>query len=155
MNEKISGALRDPIGFVKDFLSGASHELVRYLLVTIVNVFNHQLVLWIARNQWGWPSAWANIFAATLAAIPAYILSRYWVWEVKGRNSFKTQILPFWLVTFFGMGISTAAVVIGELISDNKIWIQLASLGGYFVAWVIKFVLLNKVFTQPTEPIEK
>lgn len=118
----------------------------RYVLVSVVNVVNHQLILQLALQMWSWSGGWANAFAASVAAIPAYFMSRYWVWEVRGRSSLRGEVLPFWAIALVGLVVSSLTAEAADRLFDNRLMISAGSLLGYFVVWVAKFLLLDLLF---------
>lgn len=118
----------------------------RYVLVSVVNVVNHQLILQLALQMWSWSGGWANAFAASVAAIPAYFMSRYWVWEVRGRSSLRGEVLPFWAIALVGLVVSSLMAEAADRLFDNRLMISAGSLLGYFVVWVAKFLLLDLLF---------
>ncbi len=120
------------------------------MLVSVLNVVNHQLLLWIANSVWGWSGGWANAFAALVAAVPAYWLSRHWVWEVeRGRpHSWRTEILPFWALSLVGLAVSSVMAEVADRYAGSGIWVNMASLVGYFVVWVAKYLLLDLIFAD-------
>lgn len=118
----------------------------RYVLVSAVNVVNHQLILQLALQLWSWSGGWANAFAASVAAIPAYFMSRYWVWEVRGRSSMRGEVLPFWAIALVGLVVSSLTAEAADRLFDNRLMISAGSLFGYFVVWVAKFLLLDMLF---------
>jgi len=130
----------------------ADRVALRFLLISFINVFNHQLFLFIGQSVFDVKPWLANIFAACLAAIPAYFMSRYWVWQVTGKSSLKFEILPFWAVSLLGLIISTLSVRFAESLMQSWILFQAASFAGYLIAWVIKFILLGRVFKQNSKP---
>ena len=142
-----------------DFVSGSSGPAKRFMLISFINVANHQMVLFIARNIWGWQGWQANVLAASFAAVPAYFLSRYWVWEVDGKISLRSEVIPFWLISALGLVISSLFVKFAESLNENWVIAQAASLVGYLFIWVMKFVLLNRIFstlkTSDYEPIDR
>lgn len=125
----------------------------RYLITSVINVINHQLLLQMALRWWGWSGGMANAFAAMVAVIPAYLLSRYWVWEVSGPNSVKREIGPFWLIAIAGLVLSTAAAEAADRLFGSEWLVSVGSLAGYFVVWVVKFALLNVVFDPEDETV--
>lgn len=120
----------------------------RYVLVSAVNVANHQLVLQLALQLWSWSGGWANAFAASVAAIPAYFMSRYWVWEVRGRSSLRGEVLPFWAIALVGLIVSSLTAEAADRLFDDRLMISAGSLIGYFVVWVAKFLLLDLLFDR-------
>ncbi len=127
----------------------------RYLAVSMVNNVNHQGLLFLANSVWGWPGGWANLFAGFLASIPAYLLSRAWVWRVRGRkHDFRREILPFWGIALFGLVVSSVFAEIADRWFGAGLFVNLATLLAYFLVWLVKFVLLDRMFATPTkEPV--
>ena len=123
----------------------------RYIVVSLLNVVNHQVLLYLANSGWGWGGGRSNVFAAVLAAIPGYLLSRYWVWEVRGNNSFRTEILPFWTIALLGLLVSTGLAEAADRVFGAGLAVALASLFGYFVIWVLKFIVLDRLFHQSNQ----
>lgn len=118
----------------------------RYLLVSAFNFFGHQGLLFLANSIWGWPGGAANVFAACLMSVPAYLLSRAWVWEVDGRHDMRRQVLPFWAITLAGLVVSTLMAALADRAFGAGLAVNLASLVGYFIVWVAKFFLLDRLF---------
>lgn len=90
----------------------------------------------------------ANVFAAMITVIPAYLLSRYWVWQVDGTPSLRREIIPFWLIAIAGLVLSTVLAELADRRFEWPLLISAASLAGYFVVWVTKFLILNQMFKQ-------
>jgi putative flippase GtrA len=126
--------------------NGRSKVATRYIAVSLINTVNHQGLLYLANSIWEWTGGWANVFAAGLAAIPAYLLSRAWVWEVSGKHNWRTEVLPFWIIAFIGMGVSTLFAEVADRVVGAGIAVNLASLFGYFLVWVAKFFILDRLF---------
>lgn len=115
-------------------------------MVSVVNVANHQLLLQLALHFWGWSGGWANAFAASVAAVPAYFMSRYWVWEVRGRSSVRNEILPFWGIALLGLVVSSFTAEAADRLFANPLMVSVGSIAGYFVVWMAKFLLLGRLF---------
>lgn len=115
-------------------------------MVSAVNVLNHQLILQLALYLWSWSGGWANAFAASTAAVPAYFMSRYWVWQVRGRSSLRDEVLPFWAIALLGLVVSSFTAEAADRLFDQPLMISAGSLIGYFVVWLAKFVLLDRLF---------
>lgn len=144
-----------PLGPVSSLLSKIAERvgdalgvLLRYLGTSLVNVVNHQFLLQLAVRRWDWSGGWANVFAAVIAALPAYLMSRYWVWRVDGRPSLRTEVIPFWTIALLGLLASTATAAAADALFDRPIMISVGSMVGYFVVWVLKFVILDRLFDR-------
>jgi putative flippase GtrA len=131
---------------VADFALGRWVLALRYLGVSAVNVTNHQMVLLIANSGWGWSGGRANVLAAVVSAIPAYFMSRHWVWQVEGKHSLRAEIVPFWGLALLGLVVSSVLAEVADRLSDAWYVVAVASLTGYVIVWVIKFILLDRLF---------
>lgn len=130
-------------------LSGSlTTRMVRYLASSVLNVVIHFSVLQAALSAWDWPGEWANAVAAMVAAIPAFLISRYWVWEVDGRAELMGEVVPFWIIAIAGLVVSSAMAGAADRMFDNDAAILVASFIGYLIVWAAKFVLLNLVFAR-------
>jgi putative flippase GtrA len=127
----------------------------RYLVTSVINVINHQLLLQMALRWWGWSGGVANAFAAMIAVIPAYLLSRYWVWEISGAHSVTREIGPFWFIAILGLVLSTVAAEAADRLFGSDLLVSVGSLAGYFVVWVLKFAVLSFLFQKPEQELEQ
>lgn len=127
-------------------LAGRGRLAGRYVAVSVFNTVFSQSLLFLANSVWGWGGGWSNAFSAVLASIPAYLLSRAWVWEKSGSHSMRREVIPFWVITFVGLVASTAAAEVADRAFGAGLLVNLASLGAYFVVWVAKFILLDRLF---------
>ncbi len=93
---------------ILNFVDGRMGTGGRYIVVSGINLVNHQLLLRLANGVWGWPGGWANAFAATIALFPAYLLARAWVWSVSGAHSVRNEVAPFFVLAIVGMLVSSA-----------------------------------------------
>jgi putative flippase GtrA len=117
----------------------------KYAAVSVFNVLFGQSLLVLANKGFGWSFVPSNIFAVSISAFPAYVLSRRWVWQKRGQNHFWKEVVPFWGMAFLGLGFSTIAVRIAEEYSDATIVLNLANLFAFGVLWVIKFFVLDRL----------
>ena len=121
-------------------------KLLRFGAVSAFNVLFGQSLLLAAQTVFGWPAVGSNIFAVSVSAIPAYLLSRYWVWQKRGKNHFIGEVLPFWTLALLGFGLSTVAVWFVENQWDpHPLIINLTNLVAFGVVWVGKFFVLDRV----------
>jgi len=146
---------RPSLSFLSEASSKRGGLAARYGLVSVINVVNHQILLNLANSGWGWSGGRSNVFAAIVAAVPGYLLSRHWVWEVRGPHSLSEEILPFWSLAVVGLVLSTILAEGADRIFGSGIPVALASLVGYFVVWVAKFLLLDRLFNRSADRLEQ
>jgi putative flippase GtrA len=120
-------------------------KLLRYGGVSVFNVVFGQSLLFFFHSIVDWPGWIANVTAVMISAVPAYLLSRHWVWGQRGRHSFKAEVLPFWSMALLGLTLSTVAVAIVDDRYDGALPVQLASLGAFFLVWILKFFVLDRL----------
>jgi putative flippase GtrA len=128
-------------------------KAAKYLAVSVFNVLFGQGLLVLASAGFEWSHVQSNVFAVTISAFPAYVLSRRWIWQKKGNNHFLKEVLPFWGMAFLGLLLSTLFAYGAEQISESTIALQLANLSAFGVLWVAKFFVLDRILFAPGEPI--
>ena len=93
-----------------------------------------------------------NILATCITTAPAYYLNRNWTWGKSGKSHVWREIVPFWVISFLSLVLSTVAVGIAahnaDRVSHAKIvrslLVVMANLVTYGSIWVLKFMLFNK-----------
>ena len=130
-----------------------SAKLIRFGAVSAFNVVFGQSLLFAAQTVFGWSAVGSNIFAVSISAIPAYLLSRYWVWQKRGKNHFMREVVPFWSLAFLGFALSTVAVwYVEQRWNPHPLVINLTNLSAFGVVWVSKFFILDRVLFKHEEP---
>lgn len=116
---------------------------LKYSAVSVINVIVGQSLIVLFHNVLDVDATKSNVLAVCISAIPAYYLSRAWVWGKRGKSHLTKEILPFWGFALAGLLLSTLAVDWAAGISDNK-WIpNIANLSAFGVLWVVKFFMLD------------
>lgn len=138
---------------VRRFRAKHGVKLLRYAGVSAFNVIFGQSLLYGAQTILGWSAVPSNVFSVAVSAGPAYLLSRYWVWQKKDKNLFMREVVPFWSLAFLGFVLSTVAVWYVERQWDpHPLVINFTNLVAFGVVWVSKFFILDKVLFKQTEP---
>src|SRR5262245_23660961 len=101
---------------------------LKYMAVSVANVlFGGGLLL---AFQVEMTPVMANACAVAISSVPAYYMSRIWVWGKSGKSHFKKEVLPFWIFVAAGFVLSTLAISIADNHTTNKViilFVQLAS----------------------------
>ncbi|HEX6299100.1 MAG TPA: GtrA family protein [Acidimicrobiia bacterium] len=127
-------------------------KLIRFGAVSAFNVVFGQVVLFTAQVAMGLSPVPANVFSVSIGAVPAYILSRYWVWNKRGKNRIIREVIPFWTLTLLGFVLSTTAVWFVDTRWDpSPVLINLTSLVAFGVVWAAKFVVLDRMLFNAEE----
>jgi putative flippase GtrA len=133
-------------------------KLWRYSSVSVISTIltNSLLFLFYDVVSIG-PAMECNILATCITTAPAYYLNRNWTWGKSGKSHVWKEIVPFWVISFLSLVLSTVAVGIAahnaDRVSHAKIVRSLlvvtANLVTYGSIWVLKFVIFNKyLFTH-------
>ena len=122
----------------------------RYLAVSAFNLLFGQAMLAIFHAGLNFGMVAANLTSVAIGGLPAYLLSRYWVWEKTGKNHFWREVAPFWGLLLLGLGISTGLAAIAERLSDSTFALMAASITGFGIVWVGKYFILDRIlFRRP------
>ena len=107
--------------------------------------------------------AWvANVLATAVATVPSYHLNRRWTWGKTDASDLWREIMPFWLLSFAGLVLSTLAVALtdswlhGAHLGQplRTLVIVIAHLSGFGLLWVAQFVLLERVLFRRGSALE-
>jgi putative flippase GtrA len=100
--------------------------------------------------------ATANTMAVVISSVPAYYLSRAYVWGKRGRSELRREVLPFWIFVFVGLLLSTVGVGLvahffaapreASFFHPAKLAPNVAFLVAFGVLWVIRFFWMDKAF---------
>lgn len=132
--------------------TGQGAKLIRFGAVSAFNVVLGQILLLTSQVALDWPPVAANIFAVSVGAVPAYLLSRYWVWDKRGKNRFMREVIPFWTLALIGFAISTLAVwYVDTSWTVGPLAVNLTNLAAFGVVWVAKFAILDRVLFGSAE----
>lgn len=133
------------------FFDDHGARLMRYAGVSVISVVVGQSLLFVFYQLLGWDAVIANLVAAAVGAIPAYILNRYWVWEKSGQNQFWGEIVPFWAMALLGATLSTITVALVQTWSSYWLAINAASLFAFGIVWIAKYFVLDNVLFAASE----
>jgi putative flippase GtrA len=121
-------------------------KLVRFGAVSAFNVVFGQGLLFAAQTVLEWSAVVSNVLAVSIGALPAYLLSRYWVWQKRGKNHFIGEVVPFWSLALLGFVLSTVAIWFVERQWDpHPLVINMTNLVAFGAVWISKFMILDRV----------
>jgi putative flippase GtrA len=142
-----------PAAVLDRVTKGRGTLAVKYSMVSAVGVTITQAMLFFFVEVLGNDPTWSNVTAVSIAAVPVFMLNKRWVWLRDGKVSFRNEVLPFWAFTLAGLLLSTGFVSLAKGLSDSTLVVMAASLAGFGVLWVAKFLFLDQVmFKQDAEP---
>lgn len=126
-------------------------KLAKYAAVSLISVVISQATLYVMASVWDWDAVVANVAAVALGTPTSYVMNRAWVWSKHGKSSFWTEVVPFWVLTFAGLGLSSLIVwIFHELWPDQKILVNVGNIAGFGLLWLLKFFILERLLFKVT-----
>ncbi len=135
------------------FRSETGRKWLMFGTVSGIAILTSWLSFALAHNVFGWTIVAAQIFAVVMSTIPAFLLSRYWVWAKDGKVSFQREVLPFWVLSIIQFFISVGVIKLAESSinsafdarSTRTVVVLIINLVLYGVMWIGKFFILNNL----------
>ena len=124
-------------------------KLLRYCGVSVVNVITGLGTLFFCLEVLDIQPVLSNVIAWMVSTVPAYLLSRYWVWQQSGSNSVKAEIAPFWILALIGLAFSSFCIWIAGYFTENSFVLIGVNLCAYGVVWVAKYIVLDRIMWGP------
>ncbi len=132
--------------------AGLVPKLVRYGAVSIVATTTSLVVLGALVSTRAMAPGWANVVATAVGTVPSFELNRRWVWRLHGRSSIGGQVVPFCVLSFTGLALSTLTVSVMASFVDRHgvdgaartLLVQGANLAAFGSLWVIQFFVLDR-----------
>lgn len=144
-----SGALKERVQAVAE--RPMIRKFWKYAMTSVVGVTLGQSLIFLFASILDWPAGAANITAVAISTGPTYYISRHWVWQKRGKHSLGAEVIPFWVMTFLGLLLSTVIVVLLERqYPDTKILVNVGNIMGFGLLWVAKFFVLDRVLFKVT-----
>lgn len=131
----------------------------RCLSVSVVTTVISVSTLVLATAAFGVEAWIANVIATSLATVPSFHLNRRWTWGHTDASDPLREMLPFWIMAFMGLALSTVTVGIADswargmhLPSSLQLGAILAGhLSGFGLLWVAQFIVLDRyLFARPS-----
>jgi len=132
-----------------------SLKLIKYASVSVISTICSQVVLLLTFGVFRVMSEVpANVLANVVATFPSYSLNRKWVWGKGGQSHFWGEVVPFWALSFLGLGFSSLAVWgAGALARHHHLdhvvtsaLVNGANLVSFAILWIVKFIVYERLF---------
>lgn len=137
---------------VLDRVTGGRGALaLKYSMVSVIGVTITQILLVLLIGILDRPPVASNIVAVSVCAVPVFLLNKRWVWNHDGKVSLRREVLPFWVFTLAGLLLSTGLVALAHGASDSQVLVMAASVGGFGILWVAKFLFLDQIMFGHSE----
>jgi putative flippase GtrA len=119
-------------------------KFIRYSGVSAVNVLLGLITFNLCRALFDMSWVMANVVSVIIGAVPAYFMSRAWVWKVDGKISMSTEVLPFWGINAVGFIFSSVTVAAVDLFTANSLIVNFARMCAWGIVWLFKYFVLDK-----------
>jgi putative flippase GtrA len=128
-------------------------RLWKFASVSVISTIITQGVLFMTYHVLTLASAMeCNVIATCVATVPAYYLNRTWTWGKRGKSHPWREVMPFWVIAFIGLVLSTVAVGVAAHNADHfshsrdvrALVVQFANLSTYALIWVGRYVIFNR-----------
>jgi putative flippase GtrA len=122
--------------------------------VSVVSTVVSLTVLVAASAGLGLAAWMANVLATSVATVPSYHLNRRWAWGKRDASDMWREVMPFWVLSFAGLVLSTIAVALTDSWTHgvhfpspmfHTLVIVTAHLSGFGLLWIAQFILLDRV----------
>ena len=128
-------------------------KLTRSMAVSVFTTVLSLTVLTVLDGGFGVKAWVANVVATALGTGPSYALNRRWVWRRTGSSHPWREVLPFWVLSFAGLVLSTISVALVDRWAKSaaihgavrSLAIAVANVGAFGLLWVVQFLLLDRV----------
>ena len=141
-------------GRLRALLKGPhGRRLVKFAAVSVVSTLCTQVVFAVAYDAVSLGTAIeCNVLATAVSTLPAYWLNRTWTWGKRGRSHLGREVLPFWVISFVGLVLSTVAVGLAAHNANGlfashiarRVFVQSANIATYALIWVARYVIFNR-----------
>ncbi len=150
LRRRVDGAL-DRLGL--GHLAHRVWQFVRYGAVSLIATLTSLTVLGVLVATATLTPGWANIVATGVGTVPSFELNRRWVWGKTGRRSLAAEVVPFCVLSFAGLALSTLLVsTVGQWAAGaglDTFWrtaaVEVANLAAFGSLWILQFLVLDRV----------
>ena len=140
-----AGVTASPMSTLQKLRAEHGLKALRYCGVSAINVTVGVGVLAVGHGALGWPAISANAVAWMVGTVPAYLLSRAWVWQRRGPHRLGGEVLTFWIMALIGLALSSLAVRAVEEFTSETLFVVMGNLAAYGTVWVAKYLFLDRV----------
>jgi len=132
---------------------GPARRVVRCLSVSVLTTTLSLSALAILTAGVAMTASFANVVATAAGTVVSYRLNRRWVWGRRDASDPWREVVPFWVLSFAGLVLSTAAVATADRWATavhlrggmHTGVVLVASVAGYAALWIAQFVVLERL----------
>jgi putative flippase GtrA len=135
-------------------------KVIKYTMVSVISALTSLVILTIVFGVLRlWGEVVSTLFANVLAGIPSYYLNRRWVWGKGGRSHIWRELVPFWVTSISGILFALYAASLAHNFANahhlnhlnRTILVVGANIAAFGILWFLKFLILNRLFTELAE----
>ena len=134
--------------------SPSGKKAIKYTLVSLISVVVTLITFLILNGLLRIDAVLSNVLSVTAGGVPSFWLNRRWAWGKTGKSNIWKEHIPFWVMNFTGLALSTWAVAMAERwglenLDSHALRTGLnacANLASFGVLWIAKFMIFNKLF---------
>ena len=128
-------------------------RLIRYSGASAVSTTIGLSVLAVLVGTGATTAGWANVIATAAGTGPSFEMNRRWVWGKKGHRSLRGEVVPFCILSFVSLAVSTVAVsrvtgwaaAAGLHGTGRAAAAMAANLVSFGAMWVVQYLLLDRI----------
>jgi putative flippase GtrA len=126
-------------------------KVIRYGAVSAIATSVSMIVLGALVATRTLTPGWSNMVATAVGTVPSFELNRRWVWGKRGRRSLAGEVMPFAILSFAALALSTLTVSVAGHVAaglptlPRTAAVEAASVGAFGSLWVLQFLLLDRL----------
>jgi len=132
-------------------------KLIRYAAVSAISTTVSLTILGTLVATGTTTAGWANMIATAAGTVPSFELNRRWVWNRQGPRSVMREAVPFCILSFTGLGLSTVVVSLaagwataaGLDVVARTTAAEMANVATFGTLWVLQYLILDRVLFAP------
>jgi putative flippase GtrA len=132
-------------------------KLIRYAAVSAISTTVSLTILGTLVATGTTTAGWANVIATAAGTVPSFELNRRWVWNRRGPRSVMREAVPFCVLSFSGLGLSTVVVSLaagwataaGLGVVARTTAAEMANVATFGALWVLQYLILDRVLFAP------
>jgi len=130
-------------------------KVFRYAIVSAVSaVISFSILTLVYGVLQLWTEVPCALFSNIVSTVPNYFLNRRWVWGKSGPSHLWREIVPFWVMSFLGIVLALLTASFARHFSNahdlghvaRTVVIVGANTAAFGILWVLKFLILNRLF---------
>ena len=132
-------------------------KLIRYAAVSAISTSVSLTILGTLVASGVTSAGWANVIATAAGTVPSFELNRRWVWKRRGPRSIAREAVPFCVLSFTGLDLSTVAVSLaaswataaGLGTAARTTAAETANIATFGTLWALQYLILDRVLFAP------